>query len=469
MKLSLLTVLCGVLVGCATTGPRKPQSTSRETTHVAAMELSDEGFRHAVVARARVIGSVPSDVQAAARRLFDVGAKQGSFEYDVKTGRLLELKTGERVDRSAAVSESEILTRDYLRWCEGTGRPGDCLRLLSEMPELSGDARFALALSFAQHAVWGEMMAAFKDMANPQALVSAVLWTCTTYLLLITIPEPVTKGLAAMLTATLIAYIGVDTFWGLVVGFKQLMESSARATSFRDLRAAGERYGGVMGMNAARAFLMLATVAMGNTASGFAAKVPGLPGYSAAAAMAESQGGFQLGVLADVRAVAVSAEGATVSLASGVVAMAAWSPDAALIHPQPGRLTGRPTRPSADDSDPTNISATHRENESARILADHGYHVEQNPPPKANGKKPDYRIQGEYYDCYAPNSPRLSNIRTTLEQKVAKRQASRIVLNLEDTVLTVEEVATEVLTHPVPDLQELIVIKGGRVFRVWPR
>jgi hypothetical protein len=43
-----------------------------------------------------------------------------------------------------------------------------------------------------------------------------------------------------------------------------------------------------MGRDAARAFSMLATVALGNTAPGLAAKVPTLPGVMQAAAQAET-------------------------------------------------------------------------------------------------------------------------------------------------------------------------------------
>ena len=64
-------------------------------------------------------------------------------------------------------------------------------RLLVENPTVTGDGRYALALGV----VWDEMMDAFKDMADPQAMMSAV-------------------------------------------------------------REAGERYGKVMGRNAARAFAM---------------------------------------------------------------------------------------------------------------------------------------------------------------------------------------------------------------------
>ncbi|OJH39596.1 hypothetical protein [Cystobacter ferrugineus] len=168
-----------------------------------------------------------------------------------------------------------------------------------------------------------EMLEAFKDMADPHAMVSAVLWTCTTYMLLLTVPEPVSKGIAAVMTVTLISYVGVDTFWGLLLGFKRLVLEADRATTFQELREAGERYGKVMGRNAARAFALLAMAAIGNTAPGLAAKVPKLPGAQQAAAQAEMQMGIRLAAVGEVETVAVSAETVTIALAPGAVAMTA--------------------------------------------------------------------------------------------------------------------------------------------------
>jgi len=137
------------------------------------------------------------------------------------------------------------------------------------------------------------------------------------------VPEPLSKGLAAVMTATLIAYVGMDTFWSLLVGFKRLVDETDRARTFDELRAAGERYGKVMGRDAARAFALLATAALGHTAAGLGARVPTLPGAVQAAAQAESQVGFQLAVVGNVTTVAVNAEAVTLSLAPGAVAMAA--------------------------------------------------------------------------------------------------------------------------------------------------
>jgi hypothetical protein len=160
-------------------------------------------------------------------------------------------------------------------------------------------------------------------MANPQAVLSAALWTVTIYLVLWTVPEPVSKGLAAIMTATAVVYLGVDTFWTLIEGFKRLVDAADRATTFEELREAGERYGKVLGKNAARAFLLLATVAVGNTAAGFASKVPTLPGSAQAAAQAGAQAGLRLSDVGEVAAVGMSGDALTVALTPGALAMTA--------------------------------------------------------------------------------------------------------------------------------------------------
>ena len=91
--------------------------------------------------------------------------------------------------------------------------------------------------------------------------------------------------------------------------------------TFSALRAAGERYGKLMGRNAAQAFAMLALAAIGNTAPGLATKVPSLPGSMQAAVQAETQVGIRLAAVGEVQTIAVSAETVTISLAPGAAAM----------------------------------------------------------------------------------------------------------------------------------------------------
>lgn len=307
---------------------RKATFVPRQDARV--VELDEASFRKSVQ---RV--QPPSHPQQAARNLFQMEARSGSYRYEPRERRITPLGVGESLEAIDSGSEGG-LTREYLRWCERTQRQGDCLRLLAETPILDGEGRYVLAMALARGVVLAEMTDAFKDMADPEAMMAAVLWTWTTYMVLLAVPEPISKGVAAVMTATLIAYVGIDTFWGLIVGFRQLVEASDRALTFDELRQAGERYGKVMGRNAARAFMMLATAAMGNTVAGLARTVPTLPGAAQASAQAGAQLGVRLAAVGEVRSVAVGAGTVTLSLAPGAVAMTAQGPGGGSPPPPPG-------------------------------------------------------------------------------------------------------------------------------------
>jgi len=109
-----------------------------------------------------------------------------------------------------------------------------------------------------------------------------------------------------------------------------------------------------------------------------------------------------------------------------------------------------------------------RENESAQTLSKEGYDVEQNPPPKPNGKKPDYNIQGEHFDSYAPQTKNLDNIRDEISGKVKEGQADRIVLNLDDCPRTAAEIADVLKRKPIAGLKEVLVVQGGKVTPLFP-
>ncbi len=139
-----------------------------------------------------------------------------------------------------------------------------------------------------------------------------------------------------------------------------------------------------------------------------------------------------------------------------------------------GTLSGKPTEINPDDA-PENIQALTRENESAQTLAGNGYNVEQNPPTLPNGKNPDYRIDSgsgpEYYDNYAPTTSKIRNIGDTIQGKVASGQTDRVVVNLDDSPVTPEQLQTQLKewTGPAnPGLKEVLTIKNGQVIRVYP-
>jgi hypothetical protein len=84
------------------------------------------------------------------------------------------------------------------------------------------------------------MMETFKDMADPEAIKASILWTMTIYAAMWLAPEPVfSKGLATVVTASFICYVGMDTFWTLIQGWRRLVETADLATSFLEIREAG--------------------------------------------------------------------------------------------------------------------------------------------------------------------------------------------------------------------------------------
>ncbi|GMU06230.1 hypothetical protein ASNO1_24830 [Corallococcus caeni] len=171
-----------VLVGCggATKVVRLDTGRGSPVVHVPRTEraagsvvLDADDVKEAVARWGQRIRTSPR-AQEAARRLFEVEPRSGSYLVDVQRRRITPLGAGEHLAGGPSQADVEM-TRAYLRWCGRTGRPGDCLGLLKEGPVIAGDGRFALALALAKGAVLEELWGAVKDMANPEALVQAAL------------------------------------------------------------------------------------------------------------------------------------------------------------------------------------------------------------------------------------------------------------------------------------------------------
>jgi len=316
VALALAALLLVPLVGCGT-------STRAVRGGESPVQLRTGEFKQSLAELARDVRPASNPLRHARRLMFD--SLWHEEVYLKWTGRRLELDSEAAVEPRASQSCLEM-TRAYGRWCEHQRRSRDCLSLLTNGPVLDGEGRYALALEFALGSVWNETVDAFKDMASPEAVRATLVSAMAVYLMLWTIPEPLSKGLAASLTVGLIAYLGVDTVWSLIQGWRLLVAEADRATTFAGLREAGERFGRVMGKNSARVFILLTTAAIGNTA-GLAVKGPGLPGAARATALADSQAGFRWAMVGEVGSVALSAEGVfTIALAPGAVAMSAQGP-----------------------------------------------------------------------------------------------------------------------------------------------
>ena len=114
-----------------------------------------------------------------------------------------------------------------------------------------------------------------------------------------------------------------------------------------------------------------------------------------------------------------------------------------------------------------NIRALTRENQSAQTLSQRGFHIEQNPRVPGAGqsgvKNPDYLINGRIFDNYAPGGSSARNIAQNIRGKVDAEQASRIVLNLDDSAVTLAELRKQFADWPIDGLEQLLIVRGGKV------
>ncbi len=321
---ALVSALC---TACSTTrvvlldtGQGQPLIHVPPTDDANPVELGEEEFIEAIAKEVRQ--KRPSlNPEKAARELFGVPPRSGWYRYSQRDG---VVPLDEPLSASQWADVAAQVTQEYLQFCEASGTPGDCRKALMNSPVLTGDGRYALGMSFAIEEIVPEMMQSFKGMADPEAIKASLYWTMTIYAAMWLAPEPVfSKGLATVVTASFICYIGVDTFWTLIQGWRRLVEELDHATSFAEIREAGRKYGKVMGKNAARAFALLLTAAISQTAAGFSAKVPTLPGSAQASSAGAARVGIRLAEVAQVEAVATTANAVTITLTPNAVAKTA--------------------------------------------------------------------------------------------------------------------------------------------------
>ncbi len=132
-----------------------------------------------------------------------------------------------------------------------------------------------------------------------------------------------------------------------------------------------------------------------------------------------------------------------------------------------GKPTGKRTKINPDDDIVTQRSHV-LENDSADVLSDAGYKVEQNAKVPDTTKNPDLLIEGKVFDVKSPNGPRPRNAASEIEKAVKDGQADRIVLNLEDAKFTPEEMKKQLDDWPIEGLKEVIVVKDGQAIPFWP-
>ncbi|WP_434389610.1 AHH domain-containing protein [Melittangium boletus] len=217
------------------------------------------------------------------------------------------------------------LARSYGHFCSRRETPGDCLGLFKDGPGLDGEDKRDLSLALSVSAALEARDAELHGMVSTTRLWTTLSVSLIGYMALVAAPEPLSKGLAAALTLLLWGYLGWELL-DLVRAYFVLWEEAAEASTFAELREAGERFGQVIGPNSMRILLLLGTAAVGETAA-LVSKAPTLPGFAKAAGALESHAGIR-DVLtaaqeADAVKVAVAEDTFSVVLPANVLSMAA--------------------------------------------------------------------------------------------------------------------------------------------------
>lgn len=320
-----------LLVGCASI-PRVPlvedAGQGKAVVHVPRtvdlppVELKEAEFQQAVRRLAREVRLTGTPRQTA-EQAFQMDPQSGNYLYLQRDRKLVPAGPGEPWD-GTLTKEDVALAERYRLWCQSAyNLYGDCLGgALVEGRYLDMQGRYVWALAMSKSPVLDELKKALGEMVEFRALISAALWTLGS-MLLIMLLNPVAPALVAVLGVGMLLYVGYDTLRGLVTGWAELTEAAKLATTFEQLREAGERFGKILGREAARAFAMLLVAAIGSTVQLFAATVPALPGSAQVAMQAEGQAGFSLSALGAVEEIAVTAEGVSITLPANAVAMAA--------------------------------------------------------------------------------------------------------------------------------------------------
>jgi putative RNase toxin 47 of polymorphic toxin system len=210
----------------------------------------------------------------------------------------------------------EQITQEYRTWCTRSGRSGCHAR------QLMGSDVYQLAFDFALGAEWDGFVGEVKNTIDPSTIRIVLLTGLVIFMASIAIPELTSKIPAAIATGILTAYLGAQAVCDLIFGWIHMVAELDAATTFEQVRTAGQRYGEKVGAQTARILILLATAAIAE--GGLIARLMKLPrAAQASAALATETGGVGLEAVGGITGVRVGSTGIVIA---GGVAMAAHGP-----------------------------------------------------------------------------------------------------------------------------------------------
>jgi hypothetical protein len=221
-----------------------------------------------------------------------------------------------------------LMSKSFGGLCKAGQRREDCLSLLDDVAGLTEWDKLGMGLALSLEPMKESISKAVEKTLAPQLFFTVIATGLITWAVLAANPEPVFTKAAAIVSALLLIYLGVETFLELVDASRELKRATDRATLPEELEQAGQRYANRVGPEVAGVVVLAVTVVVSQGMAGGAAllasRLPLLPHFTEAAAVAASRFGINLANVGQVSAVAVSTEATiTVALAPTAVAMGA--------------------------------------------------------------------------------------------------------------------------------------------------
>jgi hypothetical protein len=199
-----------------------------------------------------------------------------------------------------------LMSKSFGGICEPGQRRETCLSLLDDVMGLSELDKLGVALGLSIDPLKESISKAVEKTLAPQLFFTVIAGGVITWAVLAANPEPLfTKG-AALISALMLIYLGVETFLELVDATRELKRATDSATTWEELESASQRWADRVGPE-------------------LASRLSRLPHFPQAAAAGASRFGINLANVGQVSAVAVVGTTVVISLPATAVAMSAWS------------------------------------------------------------------------------------------------------------------------------------------------
>lgn len=220
-----------------------------------------------------------------------------------------------------------LMSKSYGGMCAPGQRMDTCLSLLDDVMSLSPWEKLGVALGLSLDPLKKSIAKTVENTLAPQLFYTVIATGLITWAVLAANPEPVFTKAAAIVSALLLLYLGVELFLEVVDASRELKWASDRATTWEELEHASNRFANRVGPETTRVLVLAVTMVVSQGMTGGAALLSSrlsMPSsLSEAAAAGAARLGINLATIGQVSSVAVTGDTIVISLPATAVAMTA--------------------------------------------------------------------------------------------------------------------------------------------------